>query len=155
MRRAPRGYILVETITAMAILSISAMTVQRALQVAIQARGLAQDFTTAQLLLDTLVADLSLQPRIALGATDIGDFPPPHERFHFAWRLDQVDIPLPELPPGLPPAQITAAQQAYLAYMGKLHVEIAWSRAGEPFQIVGETLLGPNQAWQPPAEGQP
>jgi hypothetical protein len=143
-----RGYILVETVTAMAILSISAVTVQRALQVAIHARGLAQDYTTAQILMDNLVAERSLQPRIAVGAQSAGQFPPPHDRFHFSWRFDEVNIPLPTLPSHLPPERAAAMEQAFLSHMGKLRVDINWSRAGEPVRITAETLFSPEQAWR-------
>ncbi len=155
MKRRRYGYILVETITAMAILSITAVTVQRAIQVSIHARGLAQDYTTAQFLLENTVAEQTLQPRIAIGAGASGVFPPPHERFHYAWKMTRVDIPLPAMPPGLPPEQIAAAEQAFLNYMGKLRVEISWSRGGQPVTIVGETLLSPDQAWRNPLEVAP
>lgn len=150
MRAKRRGYILVETITAMAILSITAITAQRAIQVAIQARGLAQDYATAQLLLENLVADQSLQPRISLGAHEAGTFPAPYERFQYVWHLDPASIPFPEIPPGLPPGQVAAAEQSFIRYMGRLQVSITWSRAGQAMEIEGDTLLHPGQVWIPP-----
>jgi hypothetical protein len=145
-----RGYILVEAVTAMAVLSITAVAVQRAVQTAVLARGLAQDFTTAQFLLERLAADQSLQPRIAAGEIHEGVFPPPHDRFSYRWSLDKVDIPMPEPPPGLAPEQRAALTSGLLNYMGKLRIQVTWTRGGEPFSADGETLLSPERIWVDP-----
>ena len=145
-----RGYILVEAVTAMAVLSITAVAVQRAVHTAVLARGLAQDYTTAQFLLERLAADQSLQPRIAAGETHEGVLPPPHERFSYRWSLEKVDIPMPEPPPGLAPAQRAALTSGLLSCMGKLHIEVTWNRGGEPFSADGETLLSPDRIWVDP-----
>lgn len=145
-----RGYILVEAVTAMAVLSITAVAVQRAVHTAALARGLAQDYTTAQFLLDRLAADQSLQPRIAAGESHEGIFPPPHERFSYRWSLDKLYIPMPEPPPGLAPEQRAALTSGLLDYMGKLHIEVSWSRGGEQFSADGDTLLSPDRVWVDP-----
>ena len=155
MRTRRRGYILVETITAMAILSVTAITVQRALHVAVEARGLARDYSTAQFLLDNLVAEKRLQPRLRAGDGDSGTFPPPNERFQYRWRLEEVSLPLPELPAHYTAEQITATQTSFLGHMGRLEVTITWTRAGEPNQIVAETLLSPDQVWREVDGGTP
>ncbi len=155
MKNRRRGYILVETITAMAILSVTAVTVQRALYVATEARGLARDYSTAQLLLDNLVTEKTLQPRLVAGDGASGTFPPPYERFQFRWHLEEVPLSLPELPDHFQAEQITAAQRNFLGHMGRLEVSISWSRAGEPNQIVAETLLSPDQVWREVDGGQP
>ena len=154
MRRA-RGYILVEALTAMAVLSITALTVQRAVHTAVLARGLAQDYTTAQFLLERIAADQSLQPRIAVGEEHTGTFPPPHDRFSYRWSLEKVETTMPELPPGLAPAQRTALSSGLLTHMGKLHVEVSWNRGGEPFSADGETLLSPDRIWIDPQASPP
>ncbi len=142
-----RGYILVEAVTAMAVLSITAVAVQRAVHTAILARGLAQDYTTAQFLLERIAADQSLQPRIAAGEMHEGIFSPPHERFSYRWSLEKVDIPMPEPPSGLAPEQRAALNSGLLSYMGKLHIEVTWTRGGEPFSADGETLMSPDRIW--------
>ncbi len=145
-----RGYILVEAVTAMAVLSITAVAVQRSVHTAVLARGLAQDYTTAQFLLDRLAADQSLQPRIAAGEIHEGIFPPPHDRFSYRWSLENVDIPMPEPPLGLAPEQRAALISGLLSYMGKLRIEVTWTRGGEPFSADGETLLSPDRVWVDP-----
>ncbi|MBL7646782.1 MAG: hypothetical protein JNK74_11390 [Candidatus Hydrogenedentes bacterium] len=154
MRRT-RGYILVEAVTAMAVLSITALTVQRAVHTAVLARGLAQDYTTAQFLLERIAADQSLQPRIAVGEEHVGAFPTPHDRFSYRWSLEKVDVPIPELPPGLAPAQRTALSSGLLTHMGRLRIEVHWNRGGEPFSAIGETLLGPDRIWIDPQASPP
>lgn len=145
-----RGYILVEAVTAMAVLSITAVAVQRAVHTAALARGLAQDYTTAQFLLDRLVADQSLQPRIAAGESHEGVFPPPHERFSYRWSLEKLDITMPEPPLALAPEQRAALTSGLLNFMGKLHIEVTWNRGGEQFSADGETLLSPDRVWVDP-----
>jgi type II secretory pathway pseudopilin PulG len=148
------GYILVEAVVAMAVLSITAVSVQRAVQTAIVARGLAQDYTTAQFLLEGIAADRALEPRIVSGEVHSDTFPPPHERFSYSWGLEKVEIPLPQvsskstvvsapLPSGIPTC------------LGKLHIEIAWTRGGEPFSVVAETLVSPERIWIAPRETPP
>lgn len=142
-----RGYILVEAVTAMAILSIAAVTVQRAVHTAVLARGLARDYTTAQFLLERINADCALEPRIAAGEAHAGTFPPPDERFSYRWVLEKVDLPLPNLPSGLPPEQAAELASKVVDHMGELHIEVAWTRGGEPFSIAAETLLSPERTW--------
>lgn len=150
-----RGYILVEAVTAMAVLSITAVTVQRAVHTAVLARGLSQDYTTGQFLLERIAADCALEPRIAAGEEHAGAFPPPHERFNYTWTLEKVDLPLPEVPAGLAQEQREALDSELLAYMGKLRIEIGWKRGGEPFSVVAETLLSPERTWLDPLEPPP
>ena len=39
-----------------------------------------------------------------------------------------------------------------MKYIGKLQVRITWTRAGQDFEAVGETLLRPGQLWTPPED---
>jgi hypothetical protein len=149
-----RGYILVEAVTAMAVLSITAVTAQRAVHTAVLARGLAQDYTTAQFLLERLAADRALEPRIAAGESHSGTFPPPDERFAYAWSLELVEIPLVDLPT-LGPEQRDALKRNLLTRMGKLRMEVRWTRGGEPFSASAETLVSPERTWVGPVESAP
>lgn len=149
-----RGYILVETVTALAVLSITAVTVQRAVHTAVLARGLSQDYTTAQFLLERFAADRALEPRIAAGEVHSDTFPPPHERFAYTWSLEDIAIPPPALPP-LAPEQHEALNQALLTRMGKLRMEVTWTRGGEPFSAVAETLVSPERTWVASVEPAP
>lgn len=151
MTRA-RGYILVETITAMAVLSVSAVAVQQAVLTAVQARGLSQDYTTAQFLMEELAATAELEPRLASGDTRSGTFNAPHERFAYTLTVEKVAVPMPALPQGLTPEQRAVLAQAHLGYMGRLTVEIQWYRGGQPFSASGATLIAPGRLWLPPTD---
>lgn len=153
--KRPRGYILVEAVTAMAVLSITALTVQRAVHTAVLARGLSQDYTIAQFLLERLAADRALEPRIAAGDVQSGTFPPPDDRFDYTWSLEAIEISPPELPPGVAPEQREALAKGLLARMGKLRMEVSWTRGGEPFSAVAETLISPERTWVANVEPSP
>ena len=60
MKNRTRGYIFVETLVAMAILSVSAIVIQESIRQAILARAQAMDYTTARFLLEKVMADRML-----------------------------------------------------------------------------------------------
>lgn len=148
--RAAWGYIMVETLVAMAVLSISAVAIQEAIRQAILSRGEAMDYTTARFLVEKVIADRMLvfeQPE----GKDEGKFGPPFERFAYSWELRRVEIPMPELPASMPMEEAKAFKDSYVKYIGKLRVKLTWSRAGTPFTAVAETLLRRNLVWMPPS----
>jgi len=149
--RAAKGYIMVETLVAMAVLSISTVVIQEAVRQAILARGEAMDYTTARFLLEKVIADRMLvfeQPE----GKDEGKFQAPFERFAYSWELRMEEVPIPELPPGMPLEDVKAFKDSFVKHIGKLRVKITWSRAGTPFTAVAETLLRRNLVWMPPTE---
>lgn len=152
MKRA-RGYILVETITAMAVLSVTAVTVQQGVYVAVQARGLSQDYTTAQFLMEQIVAAADLEPWLAPGDVHAGTFTAPNDRFSYTWIVDKVAVPLPPIPPEIAGERRAAFEAALEQFMGRLRVEIRWSRGGQPFTVEGKTLVAPGRLWRDPQEG--
>ena len=96
-----RGYILVETIVAMALLSAGMVAIQGGLRQAVLVRGQARDYTQARFLMDGLIADLSLQPEHVQGSKS-GRFSGEYDRFSYTWTISRVDVPVPQgLPPGL------------------------------------------------------
>ena len=154
MRRA-RGYILVETLTAMAVLSVTAAVVQQGVYTAVQARGLSQDYTTAQFLMEGIVATAALEPWLAAGDTHAGAFAAPNERFSHVWSVERVTVPMPPLPPGFSPEQRAGFASSFQDSMGRLRVEIQWSRGGQPFSVTGTTLIAPERLWRDPIAGTP
>jgi hypothetical protein len=147
--RAARGYIFVETLVAMAVLSISAVAIQESIRQAILARAQAMDYTTARFLLEKVFADRMLVFEQPEGKGD-GVFDPPFERFSYSWEVRRVEIPAPELPPMLTPEETKHFKDAYVKYIGRLGVKISWSRAGTPFTAAAETLLRKDLVWMPP-----
>ena len=144
-----RGYIFVETLVAMALLSVSTVVIQEAVRQAILARGEAMDYTTARFLVEKVLAERMLAFEQPEGKGD-GTFDAPFERFAYSWEVRRVEIPMPELPPTMPIEQVKAFKTAYVKHVGKLSVKLTWSRAGTPFTVVAETLLGRNLVWMPP-----
>jgi len=150
-----RGYILVETLTAMAVLSVTAAVVQQGVYTAVQARGLSQDYTTAQLLMEQLVATADLEPWLATGESHHGEFDEPNARFSYAWSVEKVAVPMPALPPELSAEQRAGFEATLRQHMGRLRVEIRWSRGGQDFDVTGETLVAPGRLWRDPRETGP
>lgn len=145
-----KGYVLVETLTAMAVLSITAVTVQQGVYTAVQARGLSQDYTTAQFLMDEIIAAVDLEPRVASDDPKTGTFPAPHDRFEYTWSVAKVAVATPLLPAALSPEERATLLSDYVGYMGRLNIEIRWYRGGQPFAVTGETLIAPERVWPPP-----
>lgn len=147
------GYIMIETVVAVAVLSLGAFAVNGAIQQAIQTRGQAQDFTRARFLLDSLTNELLLQPILTEGS-DQGKFDGRDSRFSWAWSVSRVNPPVPSepfkpLPPNAEPSPpfLYPRESSYLAH---IHATIRWERSGMPFEESYETLLAPERLWQPP-----
>jgi len=143
-----QGYIFVETVVAMGLLSISMLVIQGAVRQAILTRGQAQDYTTARFLMQQTAAEVEIQPELT-ESSDQGAFAAPYDRFSYAWELTKVDVPKPEIPADIPEGKRKQLEDMFKGYMGKLVVRISWSRAGFEDEAVGETLLKPEQLWQP------
>ncbi|HNZ49514.1 MAG TPA: hypothetical protein PLQ42_06295 [Candidatus Hydrogenedentes bacterium] len=149
MKKCSRfGYIFVETVVAMGLLSLSAFVIQNALRQAMITRAQAQDITSARFLLEKISGERILlfqQPE----GNGSGQCDPPFEKFRYEWSLERVDIPKPELPPGLSPEERDVLEDAYIDFMGKLTVRILWQRGGADFEAVGESLVGSSILWTP------
>ncbi|MBW7866486.1 MAG: hypothetical protein H3C30_18980 [Candidatus Hydrogenedentes bacterium] len=148
-RRPVRGYIFVETLVAMGILSVSMLFIQEAIRQAILTRGQAQDYTTARFLIERVIANRMIAFEQPEGESS-GVFPAPFERFSYQWEVRRVEIPQPPLPPDMTPDEVVFFNQAFKRYLGKVTVRIRWSRAGIPGEAVAETLLRPDMVWMPP-----
>ncbi len=148
MRRSQLGFIFVETLVAMAILSVSVIIIQESLRQAIYARAQSQDYTTARFLLERIAGEQALKFQQAEGRGS-GRFPAPYERFSYKWELRKVDVPRPPLPPYLNPQERERFEEHFVDYMGMLKVYIHWQRGGADFDSRGETLLRPGLLWLP------
>jgi len=146
--QAARGYILLETLVAMALLSITMLPIHHSMRDAIQMRGHAEDFTTARFLLDDLLLEQALQPEV-VAANGNGTFAAPHERFQYSWTITRVDVPWPAPAPHLTPEQYMDLMQSFQGYMGKISATVSWTRAGQPFEATAETLMPTDWLWQP------
>ncbi len=151
-RHVKTGSVLLETIAAMAVLSICAAGLHMGLRQALFNHALAQDYATAQQLLRQAVAERELQPEV-VEYKDSGTFPKPYERFQYRCDMSKVETPKLEFSREIHPDTRVLLERSYLAHMGRLRVQISWQRAGNSFTVVGETLVAPGVLWQPPEGG--
>lgn len=148
MRRTTTGYILLEALVSLAILSVVSIVIQGSLRQAIETRGQAQDYTTARFLMEEEMRLLELQPRLVLGYSQSGTYPAPNNRFQYAVKVEQVEVPLPTVSEIYVPNPEEFLKQ-FVEYMGRISIKIKWTRAGQKFEVLGETLLRPEQIWVP------
>ncbi|MBI2425217.1 MAG: type II secretion system protein [Candidatus Hydrogenedentes bacterium] len=146
--RALRGYILVETVVAMAILAVSSVALQRSVQTAIQARGLAQDYITVRFLFNQLLSEIEMQPVLKEQRRQ-GKFKGINERFSYVWIVKRVPVPVPEIPSTVKPEVRQQIETQFKKYMGRVQITISWSRAGLKQEVISETLISPERMWLP------
>ena len=145
-RAGSRGWILVETLVALMVLSVGVLAVNQALQDALLTRAMARDFTQARFLLEQVVSDLELQPLLIEGAAKNGAFGEAFERFAYHYEVSRVELPAPELPP-LAIGTLAQPLQLPVSYLGKIRVTVTWTRAGRSFERAVETLIAPEKLY--------
>ncbi len=150
--RKTAGYIMVETLVAMAVLSIGLVGVHKALREGIKTRGIARDATHARFLLDQKMAELELRPFLFEG-TESGSWRGEFSRFKWRYRVEKVELPLPPLPEYIDP-QLVMDLKMPVSYMGRISVTISWARSGQRFTRTAETLIAPERLIVPPEEEQ-
>jgi hypothetical protein len=145
MMRSRKGYILVEAIVAMALLSMGMISIHRALGQANLVRALAADRTNARFFLEEVMGTLEIQPYLEPGNGQ-GNIKG-HPRFHYTYAITIVSIPLPPIPPALPEEnrQLMEAEEVPVQELAKVSVTIFWRRLGTPYQETVETLFPPER----------
>jgi hypothetical protein len=140
------GWVLLEAIVALTVLSVGVWAVNRALQDALLTRAMAQDYTQARFFLEQVISELELQPVLAEGASKSGTFGDDYPRFSYTWMVSKVDVPAPQIPPQLL-AIMQTEPELPVPYLGKLRVTVNWTRAGRSFSRSLETLIAPNRLY--------
>jgi len=141
--RKTAGYIMVETLVAMAVLSIGLVGVHKALREGIKTRGIARDATHARFLLDQKVAELELRPFLFEG-TESGSWKGEFSRFEWRYRIEKVELPLPPLPEYID-SQLVIDLEMPVSYLGRISATISWVRSGQRFTRTAETLIAPER----------
>ncbi len=147
--RPRQGSILLETVVAMAVLSVCILGIQQSLRQALLNYVLAQDYEEAGQLMRQVAAEQELQPQ-GVERKKQGTFKAPHDRFRYRYDVKKVAMPPLEFSPSLPAQERRTLERAYTDYVGCLLVEISWERGGDTFTVTGETILAPGLLWQPP-----
>lgn len=144
------GYILLESVVAMVVLSLGIYAVHGTIRQAIITRGQSEDYTRVQFLLEQVMAQAALQPRLTEGR-DGGFFEQSDRRFVWQYTIRKVDVPKPKFGNaqafGLDDPSDVVLPAPYLAHV---HATITWKRAGREFSESMETLYNPNKLWLPP-----
>lgn len=146
-RQPHPGYILLESVAALTILSLGVVAIHGALHQAILSRALAQDYTQARFLLEELVGKLELRP-IVQEETRAGSFGGAHSRFRYEWTVSRLMIPPPVVPPQFQ-SRYGDDIELPVPYLGKISATVSWTRAGNHFQESVETLFDPDRLYVP------
>lgn len=154
-RARGRGYILIETLVALTVLSISAFTLQRVIGQAALMQALSHDYTTVQHLMENTIARMLLENMMLEEKTESGAFPAPYDRFAYTVEVSRITVPRPELPSSIDPREREQLESRYRDQIPKLRLEITWTRGGFEYSRAAETLLTGSQLWLPPEQGLP
>lgn len=154
MRIRHSGYILIETLVAMAVLSLGASAMNGALRDALQTRGQAMDYTEVRFILDTLMGEIETQPGVYAGVRE-GIW---RNNARFRWQTEIRKVPMPEPSKPRRPGPEAGTPGAFryppgLGFTVAARVTIEWTRSGQPFSESYETLLPASRLIEPKAGG--
>lgn len=139
-RTRREGWILLETIVALVLLSVAMVAVNRAMYEAALTRAQAQDYTQARFLLEEKMAELTMWPVVACPLAKAGGFGEAHPRFSWEWSVSEVRIAPPRLP-GQTGRRLPPDMQLEERVLGRLEVTVRWTRAGRGYERTAKTLL--------------
>ena len=140
------GWVLIEALVAMVVLSVAVIALNRGFAEAVLTRAIARDYTQARFFLEQIVGELEIKPIHEDGAAGKGDFGKEHPRFSYSWTVKRENVSPPTIPATLPP-QMQAVAQNFLPpieYLGKISVRVEWTRAGNSYSADVETTIAPN-----------
>lgn len=141
------GYILLESLVALAVLSVGTIAINRALYQVMLTRALARDYCRVRFLLEELIAAPQLR-YWTTESTEEGQFEGELSRFQWVRTIEIVPIPLPSLPEDLP-YNVREELTKKTLYCGRVTVTIKWTRAGNTYERSLATLIPPNRLWLP------
>ena len=160
------GYILLEAVVALMVLSIGVFAVQSSIRQASLTEAQTSDYTWARVLLQQLMSEVEMQPIIPV-QTKSGTFGGQFARFSYTRKVSAVKIPMPPLPPvipgiqfpGMPPgappldAEVGPDGKPLVElkerFIGRLTATVRWQRAGANYEVTAETLFTPDKLWNP------
>lgn len=143
MRRS--GYILIEALVAMGLLSVGMVAISNSLHQAYLTRAIGHDRTDARFLLEQVAGTVSLQTFIE-PTKEQGVFPE-NPRFAYAYTIDFITVDIPTPDPGIRDRQVRQAVPP-VPFIPRLRVAVRWQRANARYEEVIETLLPPEKVPQ-------
>lgn len=144
-RKTESGWVLMEALVAMVVLSVAIVALNRAFAEAVYTRAIARDYTQARFLLEQVTGELEIKPMHEDGASGSGDFGEDYPRFSYSWTVSKQDVPPPQLP-AIIPVELQAAAanfQPPIEYLGKIAVQVHWTRSGQNYSAELETAIPP------------
>lgn len=145
-RAGSRGWILVETLVALVVLSVGILAANRALGESLFTRAMAQDYTQARFFLERVMSELELQPKLAENSEGKGDFGKDYPSFSYRWEVTRADIPVPRIPPEIL-IKFPDGIKLPVPYLGKIRVTVFWTRRGQTYSRSVETLISPERLY--------
>lgn len=143
------GYILLEAVVSMAVLSVSVVGINASLKQAILVKGEAQDYTQARFILEEQIAKVEIQDPLT-EVENSGRCEGDLSRFRWRYKVTKIALPQPEMPAA--PVEGRQPPKMSAPYMAKIEVTATWSRAGVEHKETIETLWIPEKLWTPPAD---
>lgn len=153
MRRTPpKGYVLLEAIGALVVLSVGIVGIHQAMQEAVTTRAQARDYTQARFLLDELVAGIVLKPTLMEGQFQ-GEYEGDLSRFRWEYSVARVDLPGTEQTVVRPPgATRPITIDPPVKYMGRIEASVTWTLRNRTYEVKTQTLCQPEKLPAPSDE---
>ena len=142
-RHSKRGYIMVETVVAIVILGVSAITIQGVIREAIRTRAQVQDYTHVRFLLEEFIAQKELQP-VLFEDRGEGIFDDGTGRFRYTYSVEPMLVPPPVFPAPLAPPEVPIPKFQYNAdafLLVRVSITASWTRGETDFEETMEILL--------------
>lgn len=144
MSRRPPGYILVETVTALAVMSIVMAAMNVALRQALYTRALARDYTQARFLLDQVVGAVELEPVLQSGSNS-GVMRYGNREYEWSYEISTVSVPQPPMPAGAGDEVSEEDFELPVTAIPKIRATVSWVRRQQAYSAVVETLADPDK----------
>lgn len=154
------GYILIETLTAMAVLSISVLAINGAMRQAAITNALARDYTHARFVLEQVVASVELKPVIR-ARSESGRYSGELSHYRWEYEVDLVEMPVPSVSvnPDNPAhaellrrvAEEGSQLELPVQRIPRITARVSWQRGGIEFTETVQTLMEPGRLPEDPS----
>jgi hypothetical protein len=150
MTRRAGGYVLLEAIGAMVVLSVGIVAINEATREIMLTRAQARDFTRAGFLLEELMSGLQLRPQLTEG-TFQGKYGENVPRFRWKYVVSTVQIGGEEQVPqfAVGPDGRPIAVELPVKYMVRIVGTVSWTLKGQEYFRSTQTLCQPEKLPKP------
>lgn len=141
------GWILVETLVALVVLTVAVLAVNRAFGEAVLTRAIARDYTQARFFMEEVLGDLEVRPVHIDGAAGNGNFGEENPRFSYTWSVKKLPMDMPQVGAALPPAAQRYLEEFEMPvqYLGEITVAVSWTRQERRYTEEVVTIIAPER----------